>query len=67
MTVRFMHVDFKDIMKRENEIIDEKTEEKAKEQSNIKIMAQEVQEVRAINQKVKNIVVLSPFPFAVSY
>ena len=41
---------------KENEIIDEKTEEKAKEQSNIKIMAQEVQEVRAINQKVKNIV-----------
>lgn len=55
---RFVNRTYRDAVEelKENEIIDEKTEEKAKEQSNIKIMAQEVQEVRAINQKVKNIV-----------
>ena len=55
---RFVNRTYRDVVEelKENEIIDEKTEEKAKEQSNIKIMAQEVQEVRAINQKVKNIV-----------
>lgn len=55
---RFVNRTYRDAVAelKENEIIDEKTEEKAKEQSNIKIMAQEVQEVRAINQKVKNIV-----------
>lgn len=55
---RFVSRTYRDAVEelKENEIIDEKTEEKAKEQSNIKIMAQEVQEVRAINQKVKNIV-----------
>lgn len=55
---RFVNRAYRDAVEelKENEIIDEKTEEKAKEQSNIKIMAQEVQEVRAINQKVKNIV-----------
>ena len=55
---RFINRTYRDAVEelKENEIIDEKTEEKAKEQSNIKIMAQEVQEVRAINQKVKNIV-----------
>lgn len=54
---RFVNRTYRDAVEelKENEIIDEKTEEKAKEQSNIKIMAQEVQEVRAINQKVKNI------------
>ena len=55
---RFVNRTYRDAVEelKENEIIDEKTEEKAKEQSNIKTMAQEVQEVRAINQKVKNIV-----------
>lgn len=55
---RFVNRTYRDAVEelKDNEIIDEKTEEKAKEQSNIKIMAQEVQEVRAINQKVKNIV-----------
>lgn len=55
---RFVNRTYRDAVEelKENEIIDEKTEEKAKEQSNIKIMAQEVQEVRAINQKVKNII-----------
>ena len=55
---RFVNRTYRDAVEelKENEIIDEKTEEKAKEQSNIKSMAQEVQEVRAINQKVKNIV-----------
>ena len=55
---RFVNRTYRDAVEelKENEIIYEKTEEKAKEQSNIKIMAQEVQEVRAINQKVKNIV-----------
>lgn len=55
---RFVNRTYRDAVEelKENEIIDEKTEEKAKEQSNMKIMAQEVQEVRAINQKVKNIV-----------
>lgn len=55
---RFVNRTYRDAVEelKENEIIDEKTEEKAKEQSNIKIMAQEVQEVRAINQKVRNIV-----------
>ncbi len=55
---RFVNRAYRDAVEelKENEIIDEETEEKAKEQSNIKIMAQEVQEVRAINQKVKNIV-----------
>ena len=55
---RFVNRTYRDAVEelKEYEIIDEKTEEKAKEQSNIKIMAQEVQEVRAINQKVKNIV-----------
>ena len=55
---RFVNRTYRDAVEelKENEIIDEKTEEKAKEQSNIKIMAQEVREVRAINQKVKNIV-----------
>lgn len=55
---RFVNRTYRDAVEelKENEIIDEKIEEKAKEQSNIKIMAQEVQEVRAINQKVKNIV-----------
>ena len=55
---RFVNRTYRDAVEelKENEIIDEQTEEKAKEQSNIKIMAQEVQEVRAINQKVKNIV-----------
>ena len=55
---RFVNRTYRDAVEelKENEIIDEKTEEKAKEQSNIKIMAQEVQEVRAINQKVNNIV-----------
>lgn len=55
---RFVNRTYRDAVEelKENEIIDEKTEEKAKEQSNIKIMAQEVQKVRAINQKVKNIV-----------
>ena len=55
---RFVNRTYRDAVEelKENEIIDEITEEKAKEQSNIKIMAQEVQEVRAINQKVKNIV-----------
>lgn len=55
---RFVNRTYRDAVEelKENEIIDEKTEEKAKERSNIKIMAQEVQEVRAINQKVKNIV-----------
>lgn len=55
---RFVNRTYRDAVEelKENEIIDEKTEEKAKEQSNIKIMAQEVQEVRVINQKVKNIV-----------
>ena len=55
---RFVNRTYRDAVEelKENEIIDEKTEENAKEQSNIKIMAQEVQEVRAINQKVKNIV-----------
>ena len=55
---RFVNRTYRDAVEelKENEIIDEKTEEKAKEQSNIKIMAQEVQEVRAINQKVTNIV-----------
>ena len=54
---RFVNRTYRDAVEelKENEIIDEKTEEKAKEQSNIKIMAQEVQEVRAINQKVRNI------------
>lgn len=55
---RFVNRTYRDAVEelKENEIIDEKTEEKAKEQSNIKIMAQEVQEVRAINQKVRNII-----------
>ncbi len=55
---RFVNRTYRDAVEelKENEIIDEKTEEKAKEQSNIKIMAQEVQEVRAINQRVRNII-----------
>lgn len=55
---RFVNRTYRDAVEelKENEVIDEKTEEKAKEQSNIKIMAQEVQEIRAINQRVRNII-----------
>lgn len=55
---RFVNRTYRDAVEelKENEVIDEETEEKAKEQSNIKIMAQEVREVRAINQRVRNII-----------
>ncbi len=55
---RFVNRTYRDAVEelKENEIIDEETEEKAKEQSNIKIMAQEAQKVRAVSQNVKNIV-----------
>lgn len=55
---RFVNRTYRDAVEelKENEVIDEETEEKAKEQSNIKIMAQEVREVRVINQRVRNII-----------
>lgn len=55
---RFVNRTYRDAVEelKENEVIDEETEEKAKEQSNIKIMAQEVREVRLINQRVRNII-----------
>ncbi len=55
---RFVNRTYRDAVEelKENEVIDEETEEKAKEQSNIKIMAQEVREVRLINQIVRNII-----------
>ncbi len=55
---RFVNRTYRDAVEelKENEVIDEGTEEKAKEQSNIKIMAQEVREVRLINQRVRNII-----------
>lgn len=55
---RFVNRSYRDAVEelKENQIIDEKTEEKAKEQSNIKIMAQEVKEAQVINQRVKNII-----------
>lgn len=42
-----------------SEIIDEETEEKAKEQSNIQIMAQELRRERKISQRFKNILIFS--------
>lgn len=55
---RFVNRTYRDAVEelKENEIIDEKTEEKAKEQSNIKIMAEEARKVRDVSEKVKNIV-----------
>lgn len=55
---RFVNRTYRDAVEelKDNEVIDEETEEKAKEQSNIKIMAQEVREVRLINQRVRNII-----------
>lgn len=55
---RFVNRTYRDAVEelKENEIIDEKTEEKAKEQSNIKIMAEEARKVRDVSQKFKNII-----------
>ena len=58
---RFVNRTYRDSVEelKEYEIIDEKTEEKAKEQSNIEIMAQELRRERKITRGVKNIIVYS--------
>lgn len=56
---RFVNRTYQDAIEelKENEVIDEKTEEKAKEQSNIMIMAKDAKRERDFNQKIRNIVI----------
>lgn len=56
---RFVNRTYRDSVEelKDSNIIDEETEEKAKEQSNIEIMAQELRRERKISRGIKNIIV----------
>lgn len=56
---RFVNRTYRDAVEelKDCEIIDEETEEKAKEQSNIEIMAQELRRERKISRGIKNIII----------
>lgn len=58
---RFVNRTYRDSVEelKECEVIDEEIEEKAKEQSNIEIMAQELRREREISQRTKNIIFFS--------
>lgn len=58
---RFVNRTYRDSVEelKENQIIDEETEEKAKEQSNIDKMARELQKERKLSKGVKNIIFYS--------
>ncbi|MBD5402899.1 hypothetical protein HDR58_08910 [bacterium] len=65
---RFVNRTYKDAVEelKENEIIDEETEEKAKEQSNIDIMARQMKAAKNINLGIKKVLFFILFLFIAS-